>query len=261
MRHTRTSQWICGAVAFASLAWGVPGIAHASSDFATRAVVVRAFQESAPGAGDFYGHYLGTIPPFMVAAGAEEFYGVVDGCYMGSYIRLALEANRSLCTFVADVNGIAFMTVHDAIDDPDGGRAEMTFELHGDPSGAWWMVRNADPGGAHDLYIGEPGDSFFAACHEWGACCTDGEMLGYLQGAIDVAFVDVDEDPDTPCFVGLDSWVLLGANGHLIPLALEEGRRVRFEIVQTCRTDVNGDGFVDIADLLQLLSSWGGCAR
>lgn len=261
MRRTCAIGWTGGAVVLAALAVGVSvSGASASEGFETTATVIRVYQESAPGAGDFHANYLGTIPPFEVSVSLEEFYGVVEGCYMGSYVRLALEPDRSLCTFVADANGLAFMTVHDCIDDPDGGRAEMVIELFDDPSGAAWIVTNAEPGGGHDVYWGDPGDHHFAACHLWGTCCTDGEMLGHLEGALEVAFADVDDNPETPCFVGLDSWVIIGSNGRTIPLVLEDGRRVRFEIDSTCNTDVNGDGFVDVADLLQLLSSWGVCA-
>ena len=262
MNRLTALQWTGRAVIGFVVACGwAAGSAHANGNGEDTTFVVAAFQESAPGAGDFDAHYLGTIPPFEIAETAEEFYGLADGCYMGSYVRLALEPDRSLCTFVTDSNGIAFMTVHDDIDDPDGGRVEMVIELDGNASGASWIVQNADPGGGHDVYIGEPGDSFFAACHEWGTCCTDGEILGYLTGALEVAFVDVDVDPDTPCFEGLDSWVLIGAYGKLVPLVLEDGRRVRFEIIPTCSTDVNGDGSVDIADLLHMLATWGACVR
>lgn len=245
--------------------------------------VIRVSQESAPGALDFNNNVLGFVKPFEVANTCGVFYGydaIVSG-YTGCHIILDLQPDRTHALFVAaetelqarpfhPVTGelptpsINLVVIHDAFDDPDGGIAEMMFEILDDPDGACWTVRDEPggwygPGGGNDEYSGDDGDLVFTSAQSWSACCSDGLALGDLEGTVRARFTNVDGNPETATIAGLTEWVVYSLDGTEIPLFNDEGRAVQFDVLPTCGTDINGDGVIDVSDLLMLLASWGSC--
>lgn len=219
-------------------------------------------QESSPGAGDFDDNVVGLILPFETNATAAEFYAynVPEGDSWNGP-NLVPEADRSHLLLSRGPEGVGVFIVHDRAvpDDPDGGEAEVIFELIGDPDGAMRAVED-DPenqeGGI--AYVGEPGDSVFMSSHGWLQCCSDGvAYTGVDIGATGYfSFSDVNNTNDT--IVGLTEWVAYSAGGDQVPLVLEQDRRVRIVFVPIgCPGDVNDDGLIDLADLNIVLGNFG----
>ncbi|MCA9286082.1 MAG: hypothetical protein KDA22_12735 [Phycisphaerales bacterium] len=231
--------------------------------------VLRVAQESAPGVGDFDDHVLADLLAFPSSGNAASFYAydVPEGDSWNGPA-LTPEADRSHLLLATTSEGISLFIVHDRAvpNDPDGGKAEMSFEVLGDFNGAAITVKD-DPDALKTAfgYAGEPGDSLFLAGWDWGTCCTDGLALSGLDtgSSVIVQFTEVDGNPNTPPIQGLSEWVAYSSDGTQVPMALEIDRRVRIEVIAgggTCPADLNGDGQVDGADLGILLGAWGPCA-
>ncbi len=219
---------------------------------------IRVSQESAPGVGDFADNVLGFLGAYpSLGTTAEEFfgYGIPDGSSWNGAL-LTPEADRTHMVFAETLEGLTMFVVHDRAGSPDadGGDAEMMYEFINDVDGGEITVKD-DP---VDDYSGEPGDLVFTSDHVWSTCCTDGLALSGLdcEGLLEVTFTDIGSGPT---IAGLTEWVAYSSNGDQIPLALEEDRAVRFEVVPppSCLADLNCTGNVDAADLAILLSAWG----
>lgn len=220
-------------------------------------------QESAPGAGDFDLFPLGQLVAFPWSGSAETFYGYgipESDSWNGP---LSLEADRSHLVLSNTSDALTLSIVHDRAipDDPDGGAAEVRLTLVDDPDGAVRTVEDDPP--PIDSYTGNPGDSEFTAAHEWLQCCSDGFAISGIDcGTLAyVSFEDVDGNPGTPAIEGLTEWVGYSAEGGTIALTLEEGRRVRLQVVPdaACPADLNCDDQVAFGDLLIVLGNWGAC--
>lgn len=219
-------------------------------------------QESAPGASDFDENIVGYSLPYETNATAAEFYAydIPEGDSWNGP-NLVPQADRSHLLLSRGPEGVGVFIVHDRAvpDDPDGGQAEVVFELIDDPDGAMRAVED-DPESLEQgtAYFGEPGDSVFMSSHGWLQCCSDGVAYtsidigstGYLS------FSDVNTTNDT--IVGLSEWVVYSAGGEEIPLVLAEDRRVRIVFIPTgCPGDVNDDGLINLADLNIVLANFG----
>jgi hypothetical protein len=187
--------------------------------------LIEVSQESAPGACDFDTHVLGTLLPFPATGSTANFYAydVPDGSSWNGQ-SLALTADRSHLLLANTTDGLSLVIVHDIPNDPDGGQAEMRFELSGDPDGVFRSVED-DPDSDEEAsgaagYTGSRGDSLFTSAHLWSPCCTDGLALSGLNGAwsMIVQFTEVDGDPDTPPVKGLTEWVCVSADLTEVPL-------------------------------------------
>jgi len=222
---------------------------------------IRLAQESAPGAGDFDDNILGDLQAWPFTGNAEAFfaYGVPEGSsWNGPW--MTPQPDRSHLLFANTDEGVSLFVVHDRAipDDPDGGRAETMYEVLNDEDGAEITVRD-DP--TSDEYTGEHGDNVFTATHSWLTCCTDGLALSGLacQSSTFMQFADVDGNGGNAVIEGMTEWVAYSADGTQIPLVLEEGRRVRVDVIPAvgCPADLNCDGVVDVSDLLSVLAAWG----
>ena len=219
-------------------------------------------QESAPGTGDFDDHELGLLQAFPFNDTPAKFYGydIPEGSsWNGPWMTPV--PDRTNLIFANTSEGLTLFVVHDCAvpEDPDGGEAEMLFEMSNDADGAERTVED-DPD-TPDIYTGEAGDYLFTADNVWSECCTDGVALSGLdcQSVMILQFTDVDDNPDTPAIAGLTEWVAHSAEGTEIPLALEEGRRVRLVVVPDpdCPADLTCDAVVNIDDLFAVLAAWG----
>ena len=95
----------------------------------------------------------------------------------------------------------------------------MQFDLFGDTAG---VLQGDDPG---ETIVVTGGGTQFNTDHPWAGCCTDGGVIGTLDGAwtMDAQFLF-----NTPTSGdGITAWQATSADGSSIPLALELGRRVR----------------------------------
>lgn len=229
-------------------------------------VQIQVAQESAPGAGDFDDNILGFVRPFAFSGSAADFYAynVPEGDSWNGPA-LTPEPDRSHLLFASSpVDDLSMFVVHDRAvpNDPDGGKAEISYELFDDPDGATRTVED-DPPSATDVYTGDPGDQLFTARHRWEPCCTDGEAYSGLacRSTTVMQFTDVDENPNTLAIDGLTEWFVYSATSEPLELALEEDRRVRLVVFPDpgCPADLNCNGAVDFGDILVLLAAWGPC--
>jgi hypothetical protein len=150
---------------------------------------IRVSQESSPGAEDFGGNILGVIESFVECGKSAAQSYAYDGSvnyYRGTTI--TPQTNTSHLFVVHTSTGLALFVVHDAPGVPNGGgRAEMRFELSGDPDGAAILVRD-DPSAddSRDVYSGDSGASVFTSKHTWDSSpttgSTDGLVIGTLEG-------------------------------------------------------------------------------
>ncbi len=226
---------------------------------------IEVAQESAPGVGDFDDNVLGTLLAYPTTVSPIQFYSynVPEGDSWNGP-SLTPVADRSHLLLAQGPADLTLFIVQDRAvpNDPDGGEAEMSFELVGDPNGAFISVRD-DPSGESAAGYIEASPYLILAGWSWNTCCTDGLALsGIDQGTtIYVQFTNFDNIASTDTIKGLTEWVAYSADGNEVALALEEDRRVRLQVAATdpCAADLNRDGVVNAGDLAILLASWGAC--
>ena len=137
---------------------------------------VRVSQESAPGAGDFDANVLGSIQVFSLpgqTASATYQYGSPIGSSYNGTVTTA-ESSKSKLFLVQTSDGLSLFVVHDRPNDGSGGRAEMQFDLSGDPDGAARIVED-DPQAAND--VGRPAMCSDPRCSEQ---CTIGSSAARM---------------------------------------------------------------------------------
>jgi hypothetical protein len=203
---------------------------------------VRISQESAPGAGDFDANVLGSILPFSLAtqtASTVYQYGRPFGSsYNGTVV--TAESSKSKLFLVQTSDGLALFVVHDRPSDASGGRAEMRFELSGNSNGGARRMVEDDPNSAND--IGRPGNLFgpteFQTVHEWVDCCTDGVVIGTLEGPWSMLVQFRNNSGIASPLRGIDIWEATSANGSNVALNLQLGRRVRLDSVVRVTIDI-----------------------
>ena len=220
---------------------------------------VELSQESQPQLGDFDQHVLGQLQAFIAPSDAAAFYAY-DTPNGSSWNGKALDpvADRSHLLMADTTEGLTLVVVHDRPGNPDGGQAEMKFEVLNDPSGMRITVRD-DPDDTGAGYTGDPGDSLFTAALEWIESATDGVALSGLDqgGSLLVQFTEVDQNPDTPPIRSLTEWIAYSADGTEFPLVLQKDRRVRLRTTKPCLIcDLDSDGIVNLEDLSILCGQW-----
>jgi len=208
---------------------------------------VRVSQESAAGAGDFNDHVLGFIQVFnRPTQTASEVYGYTGSSYDGQAFGGPPSLLNTSQLFVVNTSqGATLFVLHDRPDNVDGGRAQMRFDLLGDPTGAARLVED-DPSNTTNLAgnTGVPLDAMstlFQTHHHWNLCCTDGVVIGTLEGPWQILgqFTNVAGNPNIPVVEGLTSWQATSADGMNIPFVLAVGRRIRLEAVFSVPVSVN----------------------
>lgn len=204
-------------------------ILHASAAPAAR---IRVAQESAPGRGDFDKNILGYIDPYQekekAAADFYSYEALAQYSFNGPHPRLRDDTSH---LFLVDTReGLSLFIVHDKPNDPDGGGAAMRLRVKGDPGGARILIFD-DPYSEWDSYTAKPGGEEFRTWHRWFPCCTDGLVLGTLEGRwrVFLEFPPAEVHGGGVTFHGLRRWRAFSASGKIIDLRLEKGRRVRLD--------------------------------
>ncbi len=210
-----------------------------SSLWAQNAVAV--YQESSPGAGDFDANFLGCVDVFdqsEFTAKAVYKYTASTASYNGTVIPTIPDTSQLFVVNTSD--GVSLFVVHDERNDGDGGRAEMRFELSGDPDGAQRLVED-DPYDAtrQGSKGSKPGSEIFQTHHVWDPCCTDGVVIGALDDtwSMLVSFHNVDGVPGNE-LEGITNWVATSED-DTIALNLTVDRRV---LLEPCDVDL----YIDI---------------
>ncbi|MFC1491376.1 hypothetical protein ACFLQ0_02165 [Nitrospinota bacterium] len=193
---------------------------------------IRVAQESRPGAGDFDKNILGFIDAyFEKEKAASEVYSYEEVArYSFNGPHPSLRADTSHLFFVTTKEGLCLFIVHDKPNDEDGGVAVMRFRVKGDPDGARILVFD-DPYSDWDSFNATSGGKEFFTWHRWFPCCTDGFVLGALEGSWKayLEFPAKDALAADNTFLGMKFWRAFSADGSHIALKLVKGRRVRLD--------------------------------
>ncbi len=221
--------------------------------------MIRVSQESAAGAGDFDNNILGAIEVYSGSGTFADFYqygSPVNSSYNGQ-LNGGPEAvaDGVLNFFVNDASGnLGFFTVIDAPADPDGFIVKMKWELTGDKAQfgilddgnatAIKYAYNSSTGLLEstlanlddvfnyntDAYTLEQSidSTVFGTVNRGLFCCTDGYVIGHLNN--DWSMIGSFWDQELSGIIGGGSWLGMSADGSQISLAVENGRRVRFDM-------------------------------
>jgi hypothetical protein len=189
------------------------------------AVQIRVSQESVAGLGDFDANILGFVSPFtslMTAVQVYQYNNPFGASYNGDAVGNdgpASLSNVSQLFLVDASDGLSLFIVHDA-PGGGGGTANTQFDLSGDTAAI--LVEDDAEGGYTDT------GTQFGAAHRWVTCCTDGYVIGSLDGNWEMLGQFLDSS-------GLDSWQVTSSGGGNIGLAFgdedDDGRRVRLDVV------------------------------
>lgn len=151
---------------------------------------VCVYQEDNPGQQDF--SLVGSVAVFDRSdESAADIYSY-NNPVTASYSNLDPPAVSGVSQFffvdTSDSDGISLFIVQDAANDGSGGRANMDLVLSGDEA----TVLVQDDGGEID----NTANTEFAVRHFWSPCCTDGGVIGTLEGnwsmTVDVSLFNLD---------------------------------------------------------------------
>jgi len=187
----------------------------------SEAGLIRVSQESLPGAGDFDLNILGFVSSFSTPLTAAGFYqyNVPHGASYNGELNGGPDPVSSLTqVFLVEAsNGLSLFVVHDRPLDGSGGNVRNHWQLTG---GTAAFLVGDDPG--EGLTVGG-GGTLFDTNHTWSPCCTDGYVIGDLEGNW-AAFGEFSAAP-----TGITRWAVVSDGGGPIALELEVGRRVRLD--------------------------------
>lgn len=213
---------------------GLSGISPAD------AARVQVSQESTPGAGDFDANVLGYIDPYVTSLPAVDFYqyntpnaASYNGEHNGGPFPVS---SRTQIFLVEASDGLSLFVVHDNPNDGSGGHTEMQWDVDGDTAG---YLQGDDPGEG----LGGDGVTTFTTTHTWYSCCTDGFVIGTLEGAWSM-FGSFRAAPS-----GIAEWAAVNDDGIGISLELEVGRRVRLQVPIEVSIDIKPGSFPNSINL------------
>jgi hypothetical protein len=190
-----------------------PGAVQSDS---TPVVTIRVSQESAPGAGDFDKHILGTIKSLPSTGKAGDFYMMGRSGPRYGNSKPALIASTAHFFFVNGSDGLAFFAVYNKGGGSSNGTAKAKFELSG---GTAKILVSDDQGEAAGK------DSVFTNNMNWQKENSDGMALGPLPTGFTIT------GQFTAAPTGLKGgWFALSSDTTKIPLTLVPGQRVRLDV-------------------------------
>jgi len=201
-----------------------------------QAATIRVSQESSQGAGDFDANIVGSIQSFSTTDSVATFYSFGDPVGWSYNNNTPSDVSDTTQYFFVDAaDGLAFVTVHDAVNDGTAGRINTAYTFkNGVLNDTQYAV--LDDKGGNDVYtetdIG--GDRSFSTSHIWSACCTDGVAFNSL-GFDFTIFADVTFSQ------GMGSMIALSDGGSALTLnGLATDGRVRFDyVLPTVTTNVS----------------------
>ena len=198
-------------------ALGLVGVAPTAE-----AIQIRVSQETGAGLDDFDANILGFVSPFVAGVGdtAADVYSYSNPL-AASYNGFAhggpdSVSNVSQLFLVDALDGLSLFIVHDRPLDGAGGSANTQYDLSGDTASI--LVRDDNETGYTDTGVQ------FGATHNWIACCTDGYVIGSLDGNWEMI-------GGFSSSSGLSSWQVTSSGGGNIALVFVNGQRVRLDVV------------------------------
>ncbi len=214
---------------------------------------VLVYQESAPGAGDFDANFLGKITPFSLGASPSTVYSYdfpfVDS-YNGNQVTAVSDRSHLFLVDDGSGNGPSLFVFHDKPQDGDGGSAQVEVVTSGTLTAPAILLQDDPQPAFTDEYTEDPVLGVYTGNWTWDTCCTDGLVVGALDGpwSAEVSFTPTPGSAAAAVIDGIFEWVAYSDDGTEIVLALEEGRRVRLEAeTATCLPPVSVD-VVEISD-------------
>jgi hypothetical protein len=202
----------------------IPATAIVVLSCAANAGLIRVSQESAVGAGDFDANVLGSIDAFSSLLTASQYYAYNTNfptSFDDGGQDVTLTSNMSHSFFVSGSDGLSAFIVHDKPSDGGGGSAGMTLDLVGDTASV--LVKDDAIG---DVFSGN-GTTNFVSTNSWFGCCTDGFVIGALDGLGWSLFAEFDSRAfRRDEFAG---WMAFDGSTS-IALTNDLNRRVRFDI-------------------------------
>jgi hypothetical protein len=146
------------------------------------------------------GGFSTLVEPLSQAESAELFYGY-NAKYGASAYTGFETSSKSLLFLYRDTSSgeLSLFMIHDRYLDNRGGVAKLNFA--GIPEGASWTVKD-DPGSWGDSYYTAAHRLGWAARWSWESCCTDGGVIGDIDGFSEITI--------TPTFTyGITKWAFL----------------------------------------------------
>jgi PEP-CTERM motif len=195
-------------------ALAIPTFAFTVAISPIEAAQFRVSQESTAGSADFNNNIVGFIEAFTTTKTLAQFYQYSTPFRTSFNGPVSLTSNASHLFLVKATDGLGLFSVHDKPQDGSGGEAQMQFDLLGDTAS---LIVNDDP----EEPVKGNGTTFIAY-HSWASCCTDGAVLGSLEGDWKM-FVQLTR------FRAMDRWLALSGTGSSLALTLATERRVRIE--------------------------------
>ncbi len=175
--------------------------------------IYQVSQESSAGAGDFNQNVLGFVNPFNTGLSAAAFYQYSNpngASYNGELNGGPAGQDGLTQLFLVDASdGLSLFIVHDEALDSTGGQATTQFDLSGDAASI--LLRDDIGDGFTDT------GTQFTARHRWIGCCTDGYVIGALDGSWSML-------GQLNAIAGIDSWQVTDNGGADIALVLNSGR-------------------------------------
>ena len=180
-------------------------------------------QESSAGLGDFDSNVLGYIGSIAAPSTASSFYAY-DNPIADSYNGGVVEPGKKLSLLfgVTDTTtgDDSLVVLHSRPHDDAVGLALLDIEVLGTTAASVDLLDDPDQ---NDTVQVTPGVSStdIELRNDWGACCTDGAVIGQLGDGWD-ALVEFRALPS-----GLTRWHAVSASGEFLELQIAANRRVR----------------------------------
>ena len=193
---------------------------------AAQAVTYKVEQEDANG--DF--QFVANVQAFAFAGTGSAFYTVGGASYNGQTNGGPAAVDEGAVSFLVSASdGLSFVTVMDARNDVsnDAGieAVEVSLSVAGDPDGGGELV-NDDSSEFKPTPNGST--TTFAGKFKWDNCCTDGLMVGALDGN---AWSLLFEFTENAAQVGSAGWTFADGAGGSAPLTLANDRAIRVSAV------------------------------
>ncbi len=160
--------------------------------------------------------YLGQVAVFdgggQTAAQVYDYVGAVGSSYNGVSPSFMVDVSQLFLTQTSE--GVSLFMVHDA-PGGGGGDADVSFTLSGDTAAVLVEDDPSEP-------IINVGGTGFSSSHAWADCCTDGGVIGALDGSWSMLV-------DLISFTDITTWQVTSADDTAIELDMGADRQAKLQ--------------------------------